>query len=83
MPDCTVHINAVPVTVPAEVTVAAALVRAGSLHTRTAVSGERRFAFCGMGQCGECRVTIDGNAHQLACRVLVKDGMQVDTGSAA
>ncbi|MGZ3183814.1 MAG: 2Fe-2S iron-sulfur cluster-binding protein [Telluria sp.] len=83
MPDCTVHINAVPVTVPAEATVAAALVRAGCLHTRTSLTGGPRFAFCGMGQCGECRVTIDGNAHQLACQVLVKDGMQIDTGSAA
>ena len=66
--------------VPAGVTVVAALVHAGSLCTRRSVTGEARFALCGMGHCQECRVTIDGHAHQLACQVRCVEGMVIATG---
>lgn len=75
-----VTIDGVAVDVPRGVTVAAALVAAGSMCTRRAVTGQRRFAFCGIGQCQECRVTVDGCANQLACRTVCGDGMTIETG---
>jgi hypothetical protein len=44
---------------------------------RRSVAGEPRHAFCGMGVCGECRVTIDGRPHRLGCLVMCEDGMEV------
>jgi sarcosine oxidase subunit alpha len=43
------------------------------------VSGEPRGPLCGMGICFECRVTIDGRAHQRACQIPCRSGMQVWT----
>ncbi|WDD91397.1 (2Fe-2S)-binding protein [Burkholderia sp. FERM BP-3421] len=69
-----------PLTVAAGSTVAAALVLAGGVRgTRASVSGAPRTMVCGMGVCQECRVTIDGRAHVLACQTLCRDGMAVDT----
>lgn len=68
------HIDVEPGT-----TVAAALVLAGVRDTRRSVSGEPRAAFCGMGVCHECRVTIDGRAHALACQTLCREGQIVCT----
>jgi predicted molibdopterin-dependent oxidoreductase YjgC len=65
-------------------TVAAALVLAGVIGgTRVSVRGEPRAALCGMGVCQECRVTIDGRAHALACQTLCREGMTVQTNDAA
>lgn len=65
---------------PAYATVAAALAVAnGVLGTRTSVSGERRTALCGMGVCQECRVSIDGRMHVLACQTICRDGMTIET----
>lgn len=50
--------------------------------TRRSVSGALRGPLCGMGICQECRVTIDGVRHRLACQTLCADGMQVVTGRA-
>lgn len=61
-------------------TVAAALHAAGIIAWRhNPVTGERRGAFCGMGVCFECEVTIDGRPHQRACLVHVDEGMTVTT----
>ena len=81
-PDATsrVLVDGVAVDVPHGVTVVAALVAAGSLCTRRSITGQRRFAFCGIGQCQECRVTVDGCANQLACRTICADGMTIATG---
>jgi succinate dehydrogenase/fumarate reductase-like Fe-S protein len=32
-----------------------------------------------MGVCHECRVTVNGRAHVLACQTLCSDGMQIET----
>ncbi|MGV3614041.1 MAG: (2Fe-2S)-binding protein [Fimbriimonas sp.] len=48
-------------------------------HTRRSVTGESRAAFCGMGICFECRLTIDGTAHARSCLVLVREGMEIRT----
>lgn len=60
-------------------TVAAALAIAGVSGSRLSVRGEPREALCGMGVCQECRVTIDGRAHALACQTLCRDGQRVQT----
>ncbi|CAE6755690.1 MULTISPECIES: 2Fe-2S iron-sulfur cluster-binding protein [Paraburkholderia] len=70
------------VEVEAGTIVAAALAMAGAGRTRTSVSGEPRAALCGMGICQECRVTIDGRAHVLACQTLCRDGQVVCTAAA-
>jgi D-hydroxyproline dehydrogenase subunit gamma len=51
--------------------------------TRRSVGGGLRGPLCGMGVCQECRVTIDGIAHRLACQTLCAEGMEVVTGRAA
>lgn len=60
-------------------TVAAVLAVAGVGGARRSVSGEPRGVFCGMGVCQECRVTIDGGAHVLACQTLCRAGQSVLT----
>ncbi len=75
-----VTVDGVAVDVPRGATVVAALVAADTLCTRRSVTGERRFAFCGIGQCQECRVTVDGCANRLACRTICADGMTIATG---
>jgi succinate dehydrogenase/fumarate reductase-like Fe-S protein len=57
---------------------AAAIAEQGSCCRRS-VSGERRAPLCGMGVCGECRVTVDGKAHVLACQTDIVEGMTVNT----
>jgi D-hydroxyproline dehydrogenase subunit gamma len=65
---------------PAGSTVAAALAtHAGIAGTRASISGMPRTALCGMGVCQECRVTIDGFAHMLACQTLCRDGQTIET----
>ena len=75
-----VTVDGVPVAVPAGASVVAAIVAAGSLCTRRSVTGQPRFAYCGIGQCQECRVTIAGVANRLACRTVCLEGMTIATG---
>ena len=77
-----VFVDGRAVRVPAGASAVAALVLAGQLRTRRSVGGEARFALCGMGQCQECRVTIDGQEHRLACQVRCHSGMSIRTGDA-
>jgi hypothetical protein len=46
---------------------------------RVSPGGTRRQPLCGMGVCGECRVTVDGRAHRLGCQTLCVDGMEILT----
>ncbi|ALN63807.1 sarcosine oxidase alpha subunit [Lysobacter antibioticus] len=69
-------IDGIAVEVPAGANVAAAVAQLG-LRFRRSRSGEARAPLCGMGLCFECRVSIDGVAHQRACVVVARDGMQV------
>lgn len=59
---------------------------AGALHQagidvlrRNPVTGEPRGAFCGMGVCFECELTIDGAVGQRACLAHVHAGMRIET----
>lgn len=62
-------------------TVAAALLNAGTSAFRATPTGDVRAPLCGMGICFECRVTIDGVAHQRACMTVVRNGMQILTAA--
>jgi sarcosine oxidase subunit alpha len=80
MPDSiAVEVNGIPVNVAAGSMVSAAVALTGESAFRVSVSGEARGPLCGMGICFECRVTIDGRAHQRACQILCQPGMQVWT----
>lgn len=76
----TITIDGREAKVPRGISVAAALLNQGVTGFRRSVRGEGRGPLCGMGTCHECRVTIDGRAHQRACLVPVREGMRVITG---
>jgi sarcosine oxidase subunit alpha len=70
-------INDKPVEVVEGTTVAVAVCNAGFDGFRCSVTGEARGPLCGMGICFECRVTIDGIAHQRSCNILARNGMKI------
>jgi D-hydroxyproline dehydrogenase subunit gamma len=72
-------VNGRSVTVDDGATVAAALLNAGELGFRSSPKDDTRAPLCGMGICYECRVTIDGLAHQRACTTRARSGMNVVT----
>jgi predicted molibdopterin-dependent oxidoreductase YjgC len=60
-------------------TVAAVLAAAGLTPTRTtAVSGAPRSAYCMMGICFDCLVTVDGVGNRQGCLVPVAAGMVIE-----
>jgi aerobic-type carbon monoxide dehydrogenase small subunit (CoxS/CutS family) len=65
------------------ISVAAALAVCEVFCTRQSVTGMARAPVCGMGVCQECRVTINGQRHQLACQTLCRIDMQILTGALA
>lgn len=73
----TVFIDEQPITVPAGITVAAALALSGREVLRHSVSGQPRTVFCGMGICQECRVMIDGRRRP-ACQTLCRENMRIE-----
>lgn len=65
-------------TVPAGISVAAALLAGGVRDFRSSVVGQApRAPYCMMGVCFECLVEIDGVPARQSCLVPVRDGMQV------
>lgn len=80
-PRVTIEFNGQPLDVPADVTLAAALLDAGIRQTRqTPVSGSPRTAYCMMGVCFDCLVLIEGVSRQ-ACQVRTQPGLRVYTHS--
>ena len=74
-----ITIDGVALEVPAQETLAAAMLQSGRLDLRTtAVSGELRSAYCMMGVCFDCLVTIDDQPNQQACMTIVRPGMRVE-----
>ncbi len=72
-------INGQQISVPAGISVAAAIATTGAENFRRSVRGEPRGPLCGMGICFECRAMINGHANLRTCTVLCKDGMEVQT----
>ncbi|HEX5409217.1 MAG TPA: (2Fe-2S)-binding protein [Gemmatimonadaceae bacterium] len=70
-----------PIAATGDRTLAAALLNAGIVRFRTSVTGEARAPLCGMGSCFECRVRVNGVAHQRACLLVCEEGMIVETES--
>jgi hypothetical protein len=65
-------------TVPAGISVAAAMLLSGERAVRaTPVTGTARGPYCFMGACFDCLVEIDGVPNRQGCLVLVRDGMQI------
>ena len=65
--------------VPAEATLAAALLGLGLMRFRNSVQGAPRAPLCGMGACQECRVTVDGRMHVRSCMTPCREGLRVET----
>jgi len=60
--------------------VAAALVAAGIVATRTTpVRGTARGPFCMMGACFDCLAVVDGRGGVQTCLTQVRDGMRIET----
>jgi predicted molibdopterin-dependent oxidoreductase YjgC len=71
-----VTVDGKPVAVPAGATVAAALLLAGAVPSRSnPVSRAPRAPYCMMGVCFECLVEIDGIPDRQACMVAAAEGM--------
>ncbi|MBM4093483.1 MAG: (2Fe-2S)-binding protein [Planctomycetes bacterium] len=83
MPDVTLTIDGHSVTVPRGTVVAVALARSGRRAFRRSVTGQERGPLCGMGICGECRVTIDGIPHVRSCQTVCQPAMEVRTDERA
>lgn len=80
MPDTvTITVNGARIGVPAGAAVATAVAMAGIAAFRRSVTGEPRGPLCGMGICFECRVTINGKAHERSCQIPCEPGMEVRT----
>lgn len=63
--------------VPADASVAAALLQRGSIARTTAQSGSGRAPYCMIGVCFDCLVEIDGVPNRQACLILAEEGMAV------
>lgn len=76
----TISVDGIAVTARAGDTVAAALLAAGFLSSRTSpASGAPRGPYCMMGVCFDCLATIDGVGSRQSCLVLVHEGMRIET----
>ncbi len=81
MSDVTILVDGVPRRVPADTTIAVALIQVGVPAFRRASNGAPRWPVCGMGSCHECRVTINGVASVRSCMERVREGLMVETMS--
>ena len=71
-----VQVNGRDVAVPAGASVAVAVLLANAT-CRDSISGEARGPLCGMGTCFECRVEVNGVAHQRSCQILCEPEMEI------
>ena len=80
----TIEVDGREVEAMAGESVAAALVAMGKVAFRTdRRTGQARGIYCGIGQCHECLVTIDGRPNARACQNRVAAGMSVETDAEA
>jgi len=77
-PSLSLQINGHTLRVANGASVAAAMLIAAQ-PSRISVTGEPRFALCGMGICFECRAIVNGTTHQRTCQLSCEDGMTVET----
>ncbi|WP_454741920.1 (2Fe-2S)-binding protein [Cupriavidus necator] len=80
----TIEFNGAPLRVPAQCSVAAALLASGVTRFRNSpVSGAPRAPYCMMGVCFECLMEINGEPSRQSCLVTVREGMRVRTQDGA
>jgi predicted molibdopterin-dependent oxidoreductase YjgC len=78
--ELTFYFDGIPLRASAGDTVASALTAHGIRVFRTTVRrGEPRGLYCGIGQCTDCIMTIDGRPNVRTCVTEVKQGMRVET----
>ncbi len=76
----TITIDGAPVDGAAGQTIAGLLIASGRTAWRTtSVAGEPRGAFCGIGVCFDCIVTVNGDRDVRACLRRAGDGDVVET----
>ena len=72
-------LNGRKLSVPAGISVAAAVLSENPEFTRTTpVTGAKRAPFCLMGVCYDCLMVINGHSNQRACTVIVEHDMHID-----
>jgi len=79
-PTVTIDFEGARITVPAGITVAAAVMGyTGATHIRRSpVMHDTRAPYCFMGVCHECLMEINGRPNQQACIIEVQDGMNIN-----
>lgn len=74
-----VTIEGKPYEVPADISVAAAVLLSGFKKVRnTPVTQSPRLPFCMMGVCFDCLMKIDKLPNQQACQIMVRKGMNIE-----
>ncbi len=78
-PEVSISFEGRDLRVPEGISVAAALLLHGlPPGRRSAIGGAQRCAYCLIGQCFECTMTIDGVPYRQACMTTVEAGMTVE-----
>jgi len=73
-----IELDGAEVKVPADISVAAALLYLDCLPLRhSKISGAGRGPYCMMGICFECLIEVDGERDQRACQLTVRPGMRL------
>ncbi len=71
-----------PVKAYAGETIATVLLAAGIRKFHTNLPGlDANRLFCGMGECMQCLVAVDGQSSFQACKIVARPGMRVETRS--
>ncbi|ANM30431.1 hypothetical protein ABI59_13895 [Acidobacteria bacterium Mor1] len=78
--DCTVEIDGSEVVCAEGDTVLHALFAVGKVSIARRKGDVESGAYCGMGVCYCCTVSIDGVPNQRACQISVRSGMRIETG---
>lgn len=76
-PEVEIHFEGTRVTAHEGESLGAALLAAGIRTLRISRQGEPRGLYCAIGQCLECRVTVEGVGTRRACLTPVEPGMVV------
>ncbi|CAM3807914.1 Hydrogen cyanide synthase subunit HcnA [compost metagenome] len=79
--DMTIELNGQAVAVAAGETVLSVLNAVGLRQVARNDHDQLTGAFCGMGVCHCCLVSINGRPKRRACQTVVQPGMQVETGT--
>jgi len=75
----TIILDGSPHKVPADISVAAAVLSTGKTHMWISpVTGDPRAPFCMMGVCYECLMEIDGQKDRQSCQTIVQEGMKIN-----